>query len=169
VIEIVKTPCHLASIYSILALLSVKHKEVEFTMEENDFKRIEQLVSNVVDAKLGQQRKEVNEDFQRHVDAKFGQHRKEVNEDFKRHVGILSEDFQHKLQLVAEGQQMLAEKMGRMQKDIEEVDRKLDAGTAGLAGSMRQLDKKLDAVTVELAAHRTDTEGHKRGYIVSEP
>jgi ERCC4-type nuclease len=47
-------------------------------MEENDFKRIEQLVSSVVDAKLGQQRKE-------------------INEDFRHHVGILTEDFQHKL------------------------------------------------------------------------
>ncbi len=74
-------------------------------MEENDFKRIEQLVSNVVDAKLGQQRKE-------------------VNEDFRHHVGILTEDFQHKIQLVAEGHQMLSEKLDRVEKKLEN---KLDA------------------------------------------
>jgi outer membrane murein-binding lipoprotein Lpp len=119
-------------------------------MEENDFKRIEQLVSSVVDARLVQ-------------------HRKEVNDDFHHQVGIFTEDFQHKLQLVAEGHQMLAEKMDRMQKDVERVDGKVDAGTAGLAGSIRQLDAKLDAVSSDLAAHRADTEGHKRGYAVSEP
>jgi hypothetical protein len=98
-------------------------------MEENDFKRIEQLVSSVVDSKLGQ-------------------HRKEVNENFRHHVGILSEDFQHKLQLVAEGHQMLSEKLDRVEEHME---------------------KKMDSISTELAAHRADTEGHKRGYMIKEP
>lgn len=98
-------------------------------MEEKDFKRIEQLVSSVVDAKLGQ-------------------HRKEVNEDFRHHVGILTEDFQHKLQLVAEGHQMLSEKLDRVEKKLE---------------------NKMDFLSTELAAHRADTEGHKRGYMIKEP
>jgi hypothetical protein len=106
-----------------------QHKEAEFAMEENDFKRIEQLVSSVVDAKLVQ-------------------HRKEVNEDFQHHVGILTEDFQHKLQLVAEGHQMLSEKLDRVEDSLE---------------------SKMDSISTELAAHRADTEGHKRGYMVREP
>ncbi len=98
-------------------------------MEDNDFKRIEQLVSSVVDAKLGQ-------------------HRKEVNEDFRHHVGILTEDFQHKLQFVTEGHQMLSEKLDRIEEKLE---------------------NKMDSISTELAAHRVDTEGHKRGYMVKEP
>jgi len=97
-------------------------------MDENDFKRIEQVVSSVVDAKLGQ-------------------HRKKVNEDFQHHVGILTEDFQHKLQLVAEGHQLLSEKLDRVEDSLE---------------------NKMDSLSSELAAHRADTEGHKRGYLVRE-
>jgi hypothetical protein len=107
-------------------------------------------------------------DFQR-IEKMIGNFKEEVKDDFRIQAGILSEDFQHKLQLVAEGHQMLAEKMDRMHKDIEGVDRKADAGTVDLAGSIRQLDKKIDVVTADLAAHRADTEGHKRGYQVSEP
>lgn len=32
-----------------------------------------------------------------------------------------------------------------------------------------RLEKKIVAVAAELAAHRADTEGHKRGYIIREP
>jgi len=140
-------------------------------MEENDFKRIEQLVSNV----------------ETRIEAKLGQLRKNVNEDFRHQVGIFTEDFQHKLQLVAEGHQMLAEKMDRMQKDIERIDGKVDGAAADLSSKIQQTDKKMDAVAVRLAdsiqqvdknlaavaadltSHRADTEGHKRGYQVSEP
>jgi len=64
------------------------HKEVEIAVEENDFKRIEQLVSNVVDARLGRFEGEVTAK----IDAKLGQLRKDVNEDFRHHVGILTEE-----------------------------------------------------------------------------
>ncbi len=119
-------------------------KEVGFAMEENDFKRIEQLVSSVVDARMGRFEEEVAEK----IDSKLGQLRKEVNEDFRHHVGILTEDFQHKLQLVAEGHQMLSEKLDRVEVTLE---------------------NKMDSISTELAAHRADTEGHRRGYMVKEP
>jgi len=32
-----------------------------------------------------------------------------------------------------------------------------------------RLEKKIDAVAVDIAAHRADTEGHKKGYMVREP
>ncbi len=53
-------------------------------MEEKDFQRIEEMIGNF---------------------------KEEIKNDFRLQTGILSEDFQHKLQLVAEGHQMLAEKM----------------------------------------------------------
>ena len=90
-------------------------------MEEKDFQRIEEMIGNF---------------------------KEEIKNDFRLQTGILSEDFQHKLQLVAEGHQMLAEKMDRMNED---------------------LGGKIDTVAADLAAHRLDTEGHKRGYMVKEP
>ena len=82
------------------------------------------------------------------VRSDIGSFKEEIKDDFRLQVGILSEDFHGKLQLVAEGHQMLAEKMDRMHGE---------------------LTGKIDAVAVDLAAHRIDTEGHKRGYMVQEP
>ncbi len=90
-------------------------------MEEKDFQRIEEMIGNF---------------------------KEEIKNDFRLQTGILSEDFQHKLQLVAEGHQMIAEKMDRMNED---------------------LGGKIDTVAADLTAHRLDTEGHKRGYMVKEP
>ena len=85
--------------------------------------------------------------FQR-IEKAIESFKEEIKNDFRLQVGILSEDFQHKLQLIAEGHQMLAEKMDRMQGELTE---------------------KIDTVAADLAAHRADTEGHKRGYMVKEP
>ena len=98
-------------------------------MEEKDFDRLKQIVTDIVGSQLERQRET-------------------TNEDFKHHVGILTEDFQHKLQIVAEGHQMLSEKLDRVEE---------------------RLEKKIDAVAIDIAAHRADTEGHKRGYMVREP
>lgn len=89
------------------------------------------------------------------VRADVGNFKEEIKDDFHLQVGILSEDFQHKLQFVAEGHQMLSEKMERMHGELN--------------SSIRDIDKKIDAVAADLAAHRADTEGHKRGYMVREP
>jgi hypothetical protein len=89
-------------------------------------------------------------DFQR-IEKVLGTFKEEIKNDFRLQAGILSEDFQHKLQLVAEGHQMLSEKMDRMQGEIGEIK------------------DTVTAVATDLAAHRADTEGHKRGYVASEP
>lgn len=148
-------------------------------MEEKDFQRIEQLigkavkteVGKAVNAELGSVKNDLRamrsdvgslkEEMQtmrsdvgnvkeevKAVREELGNFKREIKEDFRLQVGILSEDFQHKLQLVAEGHQMLAEKMDRLRDDVT---------------------GKIDAVAMDLAAHRADTEGHKRGYVVSEP
>ena len=96
----------------------------------------------------------VKEDIET-VQAQLGSFKDEIKEDFRLQVGILSEDFQHKLQLVAEGHQMLSEKMDRMRGETD--------------NSMQSIDKKIDVVAADVAAHRADTEGHKRGYMVKEP
>lgn len=93
-------------------------------------------------------------DFQR-IEKVLGTFKEEIKSDFHAQVGVLSEDFQHKLQIVAEGHQMLAEKMDRMKDETN--------------SSMQKIESKIDTVAADLAAHRADTEGHKRGYRVSEP
>ena len=115
-------------------------------MEEKDFQRIEQLVGKTVQAQLGGVKEEIKT-----LQAQLGSFKEEIKEDFRLQAGILSEDFQHKLQLVAEGHQMLSEKMDRAQGEIGEIK------------------DTVTAVAADLAAHRADTEGHKRGYMAKEP
>ena|SRR3990172_3628205 len=105
-------------------------------MEDKEFDRLKQMVTDIVGSKLERQRET-------------------INEDFKHHVGILTEDFQHKLQIVAEGHQMLSEKLDRAKTDIE--------------NKIGHIEKKVDVVAADVAAHRIDTEGHKKGYMVREP
>ena len=71
-----------------------------------------------------------------------------------RHIGAMAEDFQHKLNIVVEGQQMLAERMGRME---ERLDKRID-----------QVEKRLGAIAADLSAHRADTEAHHGVYRVKE-
>ena len=101
-------------------------------MEEKDFQRIEQMIGKAVKAEI----------------AGFTE---EIKKDFRLQAGILSEDFQHKLQLVGEGHQMLSEKMDRMQGEIHEIN------------------NKVTGVAADFSAHRADTESHKRGYMIKEP
>lgn len=64
---------------------------------------------------------------------------KEFKQDIKRYVGILSEDFQHKLNIVIDGQAALKDG----QKAMEE-----------------RLNAKIDSLKDELIAHRDNTEMH---------
>ncbi len=128
-------------------------------MEEKELQQIGHIIKSAIDAKLGEAEERLTSNFDKkfeHVREEISgdnrqyrkEFRREINEDFKHHVGILTEDFQHKLQIVAEGHQMLSEKLDRVEDKLE---------------------KKIDAVAIDLAAHRADTEGHKRGYMVREP
>ena len=104
---------------------------------------------------------------------------KEIEEIFVRHIGILSEDFQHKLDIVAEGHQMLSEKLdaveGRLEKRIDGVESRLDRVESRLDRVEKKIDstdaklsKKIDDLSADLTAHRTDTEMHRAGYQVRE-
>jgi predicted phage-related endonuclease len=69
-------------------------------------------------------------------------------------VGVLSEDFQHKFDIVIEGQQMLSEKVDRLDEKIDRVEEKLG--------------RRIDAVAADLAVHCADTEAHNSVYRVRE-
>ena len=90
---------------------------------------------------------------------------KQIGELFQHHMGILTEDFQHKLDLVIEGQQMLAEKLeatrSELTNEIQKVDQRLTLVEARLAA-------KIEAVAADLTVHRKDTEAHQGVYRVKE-
>ena len=81
------------------------------------------------------------------------------------HFGNMSGDFQKNIDLVVEGQQMLAERMERMEerldKRIEQVDKRLNTVEANLI-------EKIDAVAADLTAHRRGTEAHPKSWRVRE-
>jgi DNA repair ATPase RecN len=76
---------------------------------------------------------------------------------FQRYIGVVEENFQHKLNLVVEGQQMLVERMDRMEERLVNVETRLD-----------RVEVKLDVVAADLSAHRKDTEAHGTVYRVKE-
>jgi hypothetical protein len=80
--------------------------------------------------------------------------KEEIIEAFDHRIGIVEENVQHKLDLVVEGQQMLAERMDRM-----EVELKQEIGN---------VDQRVTAVAANLSAHRKDTEAHHGVYRVKE-
>jgi transcription initiation factor IIF auxiliary subunit len=76
--------------------------------------------------------------------------KKEIEALFKHHVGVLVEAFQHKLDIVVEGRQMVSDKIDRLDEKVERVE------------------VKVDAIATGLAAHRADTEAHQGVYRVKE-
>lgn len=85
----------------------------------------------------------MDENDQRFIEELFAKQ----TEQFQEHIGVLSENFEHKLAIVAEGQQMLSEKLTRVESGL------------GL---------KIDKVADEVIAHRADTESHQGAYRVKE-
>lgn len=97
--------------------------------------------------------KKIEEIFQRNVEAMSGKFQQTVGHQ----MGVLSEDFQHKLEIVIEGHQMLNEKIDRLDGRVDNLEGRLDS-----------LEGKLDAVAADLSAHRADTEAHHGVYRVRE-
>ena len=106
----------------------------------------------------------------------------EIKEEFRHQLGIQAEHFQHKLDLVVEGHEMLSEKIDRVKTELTQkidcITHKLDAVAAKGDETASRLEKvaskldkvalKLDAVAADLQAHRADTEVHKNIYKVKE-
>jgi len=118
-------------------------------MTQDDLKQIADLINTALDRRF----EPLEERFAR-IDMRFEQFRLEINEDFRHLLAIQGEDFQHKLDLVVEGQQALAEQ--------------LDATRDELKADIARVDKRVTAVAADLAAHRRDTEAHRKGWQVRE-
>lgn len=82
---------------------------------------------------------------------------RKIEDVFKHQLGIFAEDVQHKFDLVIEGQQMLAERMDR-----------LEVRTENLEALGEKHSGQLNGIASDLAAHRQDTEAHRRGYQIRE-
>ncbi len=100
----------------------------------------------------------------------------EIKEEFRNQLGAQAENFQHKLDLVVEGHQMLHEKIDSVKKDLGNrigcVENKLGSVLAELSevkAKGEHTAAKIDAVAADLTAHRRDTEAHKTMYQVKEP
>jgi hypothetical protein len=101
--------------------------------------------------------KKIEEIFKHHIGV--------MSEDFQRKIehqtGIISEDFQHKLDIVVEGHQMLSDKIDRVETNLggrlDRVESRLD-----------RVENKVDAIAADLSAHRKDTEAHGPVYRVKE-
>ena len=88
----------------------------------------------------------------------------QIEKMMTRVVGVFTEDIQHKLNLVIEGQQFLGEKVDRLEDRVEKVENRLES----VELKVIVLDKKIDGVAADLKAHRADTEAHHGVYRVKE-
>jgi len=85
--------------------------------------------------------------------------------ELTRHVTAISENFDLKIGLIADGQIILRREMheirDELKQDIAHLDFKIDTVN-------NHLTKKIDAVATDLKAHRADTEAHGGMYRVKE-
>jgi hypothetical protein len=65
-------------------------------------------------------------------------------------VGVFAEDVQHKFDLLVEGQQMLGDKVDRLEGRMDSMDLRLER--VELKGIV--LEQKVDGIAAELTAHR---------------
>lgn len=110
----------------------------------------------------------------------------EIKDEFRRQLGIQSENFQHKLDLVVEGHQMLVEKADDFQRKLDlvveghqvlaekigrvevRIDQRMDGLERKICEVHTGLSKDIKAVAADLKEHRSDTEVHKKIYKVKE-
>ena len=104
------------------------------------------------------------EDFKR-LEQTIVNFKEEVKAEFRHQIGIQSEHFQHKLDIVVEGHEVLRKEI---RDTREELCDKLKLVDFKLGTMNETLNEKIDAVAVDLSAHRADTEVHKKVYKVKE-
>jgi len=107
-------------------------------MNGEEFKRLEQIVFNF---------------------------KEDVKAEFRHQIGIQSEHFQHKLDIVVEGHEVLRKEI---RDTREELCEKIKVVDFKLETMNETLKEKIDAVAADLSAHRADTEVHKKVYKVKE-
>jgi hypothetical protein len=107
-------------------------------MNGEDFKRLEQIIVNF---------------------------KEDVKAELRHQIGIQSEHFQHKLDIVVEGHEGLHKEIRDTREELCEKIKLVDFKLETMNETMNE---KIDAVAADLSAHRADTEVHKKVYKVKE-
>jgi cytochrome c556 len=93
-------------------------------------------------------------------------------QQFQRHLSAVSENFDHKIGLIAEGHKSLRseirETRTELKQEIDLCNFKIDTLNQKIDGVDERLSKKIDGVAADLKAHRSDTEAHHGVYRVKE-
>ena len=135
----------------------------------------------------------MNETDKTYFEQMFKTHTTELTNQFIRHVETISENFDLKIGLIADGHATIRQEMrdirDELKEDISLLDFKIDTVNNHLSGrtdkfegrfdkletkvdtvisDLKITDKKVDAVAIDLKAHRADTEAHGGIYRVKE-
>lgn len=107
------------------------------------------------------------EDFKR-LEQTIVNFKEEVKAEFRHQIGIQSKHFQHKLDIVIEGHEVLRKEIRDTREELCEkiklVDFKVEVLNQKIDGVGDVLSRKIDAVAADLKAHRADMEVHKKVY-----
>ena len=135
----------------------------------------------------------MNETDKTYFEQMFKTHTTELTNQVIRHVEAISENFDLKIGLIADGHTTLQDAIDSLERRTNErfdhLDFKIDTVNNHLSGRIDKLegrfdkletkvdtvisdlkitDKKVDAVAIDLKAHRADTEAHGGIYRVKE-
>ncbi len=147
-------------------------------MNGEDFKRLEQIIVNFKDDMKGEfsrfkdEIKTENSNFKEYMKAEFSSFKDEIKTDnisfkdemkseFRHQLGIQSEHFQHKLDIVVEGHDLLRKEIRDTREELSEKIKLVDF-------KVEVLNQKIDDVAADLSAHRRDTEAHPSLYKIKE-
>ncbi|WP_321372028.1 hypothetical protein [uncultured Desulfuromusa sp.] len=93
-------------------------------------------------------------------------------QQFQRHMSAISENFDHKIGLIAEGHESLNQKIDgltrKTNKRFDLMGFKIDTLNHKIDSVDEKLSHKIDGVAADLKAHRADTEAHHGVYRVKE-
>jgi len=92
---------------------------------------------------------------------RYDQKLADFSEESKRYVTAVSESFDLKIGMLAEGHQLLTEKLERIETQMDHMNLRIDRVELGLT-------QKLNQIAADVAAHRADTEAHSGVYSVRE-
>jgi hypothetical protein len=99
------------------------------------------------------------EDFKR-LEQTIVNFKEEVKAEFRHQIGIQSEHFQHKLDIVIEGHEVLRKEIRDTREELCEkiklVDFKVDVLNQKIDDVRDDLSQKIDGVAHDLKAHRAD-------------
>jgi len=94
----------------------------------------------------------------------------EIKEEFRRHTGIILEEFDKRINLVIEGQEVLTERVDKLDTKVTNLETKVDKLDTKVTNLETKVDKldtkvtklktKVDNIHEELLSHRNNTELH---------